>query len=72
MKTKDVLKEVRVNFDHVQEVAKAYDLSPALVTKLLQGDPRRLTYMWIKQGHVNYSTFQKLFNYIITYEGYTK
>jgi hypothetical protein len=50
--------------EDVQMRARTFDLPLSVVQKLYNGDPVRLTYMWVKQGHVNYATFQKLLRYI--------
>jgi hypothetical protein len=48
----------------VLERAKEFQLSPDLVFKLYNGDPVKLTYMWVKQGHIDFKTFNKLLRYI--------
>lgn len=50
--------------DEVVERAKVFGLHPDMVAKLYKGDPVKLTYMWVKQGHIDLKTFNKLLRYI--------
>ena len=57
--------KLKETFDpEVLERAKTFGLDPHMVSLLWMGDPVKLTYMWVKQGHVDYRTFQKLMRYI--------